>query len=155
MHDHRIGSIVILRPSNDTKTMDKPENNMGIGIVTERDVVSYLGSDLALSLRTQISEIMSSPLITISIANSLKDAIEIMQQKNIRRLPVMDGENIDNKMVGIVTDKDILRAIMKTIPAITSAGQGERTDQTQSGYRFMYESYFTEDSVPKGTNLGV
>ena len=33
---------------------------------------------------------------------------EIMQQKNIRRLIVSDGE----KMVGIITDKDIFRTIM-------------------------------------------
>ena len=47
-------------------------------MVTERDV-SYRGSDRALSLRTEISEVMSTPLITITTANSLRDAIETMQ----------------------------------------------------------------------------
>ena len=52
---------------------------------------------------------MSTPLITITTANSVKDAIETMQLSNIRRLPVTGNKN--NNMAGIVTDKDILRAI--------------------------------------------
>lgn len=78
--DNGIGSIVILRGNDNTTTTGKPggEYRQAVGIVTERDVVSDLGSDKAISLRTQLSEIMSTPLITISPANSLKDAIETM-----------------------------------------------------------------------------
>ena len=122
-------------------------------MITERDVVSYLGSDRALSLRTEISEVMSTPLITITTANSLKDAIETMQLRNIRRLPVIGGEN--NNMVGIVTDKDILRAIMKTMPLPTSVGEGLLNDQMQFGYRFMYERFLNDDNFPKGINPGI
>lgn len=152
MHDHRIGSIVILRPKKDKRTMDKPENHMTVGIVTERDVVSYLGSDRALSLRTQISKIMSTPLITIGTTNSLKDAIEIMQLRDIRRLPVMNSKNDYDNMVGIITDKDILRTIMKTMPLAAFAGEGPVTDQMQLGYRFLYDRYINEDNVPKSTD---
>lgn len=154
MHDHRIGSIVIRRPNNDAGTMYKPDEQTEIGIITERDVVSYLGSDRALSLRTQISEIMSSPLITVSTDDSLKDAIEIMQLRSIRRLPVVDGGNNNNIMVGIVTDKDILRTIMKTITLTTSADENVQTNRPQLWYRFMYKRYFDEKSVSQGTNRG-
>ncbi len=44
---------------------------------------------------------MSKPLITISINSSIKEAIETMQAKNIRRLLIVDK----GKMVGIITDK--------------------------------------------------
>ncbi|MFZ0515279.1 MAG: CBS domain-containing protein [Candidatus Nitrosopolaris sp.] len=43
---------------------------------------------------------MSKPLINVSINSSVRDAIQTMQQKNIRRLVISDGE----KMVGIITD---------------------------------------------------
>ena len=43
---------------------------------------------------------MSKPLITISTNSSIKDALETMQQKNIRRLVILDKE----KMIGIITD---------------------------------------------------
>jgi len=51
---------------------------------------------------------MSKPLVNISINSSVRDAIQTMQQKSIRRLIVSDGE----RMVGIITDKDIFRVIM-------------------------------------------
>jgi len=155
MHDHGIGSIVILEGNNDIANTKKPKNeeNLAVGIITERDVVSYLGSDRALSLRTKISEIMSTPLITISTANSVKDAIETMQLRNIRRLPVTRGKN--NNMVGIVTDKDILRAITKTMPFPSSVGESPLTDQLQFGYRFMYERFINDDNFPKGTSPGI
>ena len=51
---------------------------------------------------------MSKPLVNVSINSSVRDAIQTMQQKNIRRLIVSDGD----EMVGIITDKDIFRTIM-------------------------------------------
>ena len=50
---------------------------------------------------------MSKPLVNVSINSSVRDAIQIMQQKNIRRLIASDSD----KMVGIITDKDIFRTI--------------------------------------------
>lgn len=62
---------------------------------------------------------MTKPVITISINSSIRDAIQTMQQKNIRRLVISDGE----RMVGIITDKDIFRTIMNNqglIPSLLS-----------------------------------
>jgi CBS domain-containing protein len=59
---------------------------------------------------------MSKPLITISTNGSVKDAIQLMQQKNIRRLVISDGE----RMVGIITDKDVFRSIMNSQDLIPS-----------------------------------
>ena len=57
MYHNGIGSIVILQGSDNTLTKEKRESELpvAIGMITERDVVSYLGSDRALSLRTEIS----------------------------------------------------------------------------------------------------
>jgi len=98
MYENNIGCIIIVK-QNDIKP---------VGIITERDVVRLLGSLKPSLLQTPLREIMSKPLVKISINSSVRDAIQTMQQKNIRRLIVSDGE----KMVGIITDKDIFRAIM-------------------------------------------
>ena len=74
-----------------------------VGIVTERDYVHLIGFSDMFLVDIPISEIMSKPLISIT------DAISVMQAKNIRRLPVVDNAG---KMIGIITDKDILKAIM-------------------------------------------
>jgi CBS domain-containing protein len=103
MYENNIGCVVIV--SENSANSEKP-----IGIITERDVVRLLGSLKPSLLQTPLHEIMSKPLITISINSSIKDAIQTMQQKNIRRLVIVDKE----KMAGIITDKDIFRTIMNS-----------------------------------------
>ncbi len=51
---------------------------------------------------------MTKPLVNVSINSSVRDANQTMQQKNIRRLIVSDGD----EMVGLITDKEIFRTIM-------------------------------------------
>ena len=97
MNENNIGCVIIVKKD------DKP-----IGIITERDVVRLLGSLNPSLLQIPLRDIMSKPVITISINSSLRDAIQTMQQNNIRRLVITDGE----RMVGIIRDKDIFRAIM-------------------------------------------
>jgi isocitrate dehydrogenase len=107
MFENNIGSIIIVK---------KDDNIKPVGIITERDVVRLLGSLKPDLLQTPLRDIMSRPLVNISINSSVRDAIQTMQQKNIRRLIVSDGE----KMVGIITDKDIFRAIMNNQDLIPS-----------------------------------
>jgi len=115
---------MILRDSTLEKD-NSTENSSPVGIATERDVVTYLGSKTQpSSLETPVFEIMSHPLVTIQPNSSLKDGIETMQLRNIRRLPVIVQENGNEKMVGIVTEKDTIRAIMKALPSSQTAGEG-------------------------------
>ena len=126
MHENNIGSVIIVK--KDDKNNIKP-----VGIITERDVVHVLGTlNLAL-LSVPLRDIMSTPLITISINSSIKDAIQTMQQKNIRRLVIVDKE----KMVGIITDKDVFRAIMNNQPLIPSL----LSDELLSEHKTMYEQF--------------
>jgi CBS domain-containing protein len=109
MHENNIGSIIIVK--KDDKNNTKP-----VGIITERDVVRLLGSLNPPLLQTPLRDIMSKPLVNVSINSSVRDAIQTMQQKNIRRLIVSEGE----KMVGIITYKGIFRAIMNNQDLIPS-----------------------------------
>jgi len=118
MYEDNIGSIVILKEGSGSNldgnvsgsTTEKKEIPMGI--VTERDIARTVGFAAEHSIFGDIplSEIMSKPLITIQAGASLKDAVVLMQQKDIRRLPIIDK---DGKLVGIITEKDILRAVFK------------------------------------------
>ena len=82
-----------------------------VGIITERDVVRILGKLEPWLLSTPLSALMSKPLITIHSNGSLRDAIQTMYSKNIRRLPVISDK--DGQLVGMITDKDIFRILMK------------------------------------------
>jgi CBS domain-containing protein len=60
-----------------------------------------------------IREYMSYPLISGDSMMTLSKALNIMSNKNIRRLPVIDRYGDHDKLVGIITEKDIINAIAK------------------------------------------
>ena len=117
MYEDDIGSVVILKEGSTTEKKELPA-----GIVTERDIAKTVGFAAKHSIFGDIplSEIMSKPLITIQPSASLKEAVVLMQQKDIRRLPIIDD---DGQLVGIITEKDILRAVFKIFKE-TTEGKG-------------------------------
>jgi len=84
------------------------EDGKPVGIVTERDVSRSVAKG-AKALRTQVKRVMSSPLVTVSPNTSIENAMIKMLKNGIRRLPVIEKE----KLVGIVTERDILRWVLK------------------------------------------
>ena len=74
-----------------------------LGIVTERDFVKVAAEGRPLF--TEISEVMSSPLITIGPEETIWEASEIMKEKSIHKLPVKENEQI----IGILTTTDIVK----------------------------------------------
>lgn len=116
MYNKKIGSVVILENAKGSET-NSDKNNRALGIVTERDYVRLIGFSEMFLVDIPVSEIMSRPLITIGKDTSITEAISVMQAKNIRRLPVLDN---NGKMTGIITDKDILKAIMTNQSLATS-----------------------------------
>lgn len=62
---------------------------------------------------TPLRAVMSKPLVTIHSNATLKDAIQTMYSKNVRRLPVVFSKEKADEIIGIITDKDIFREIMK------------------------------------------
>lgn len=79
-----------------------------VGIVTERDLVSKVMAEAIDADKVLVRDIMSTPLITISPAASLKEAAELMAQYRVRRLVAVDSTGA---LVGIVTTGDIARTM--------------------------------------------
>ena len=105
MYENNVGCVVIVKRTNG--------GIVPVGIITERDVVKIIGSIELFSPQVPIRPFMSSPLVTGSSATTVSKAIEIMSRKNIRRLPITDKEGVREKIVGIITEKDIINAIVK------------------------------------------
>jgi CBS domain-containing protein len=82
-----------------------------IGIITERDIIHQIGKVELFSTQSSVRELMTSSgnkdLVTITSDTSVSDAISTMHANNILRLPIIDSK--DTKMIGIITDKDILK----------------------------------------------
>jgi CBS domain-containing protein len=119
MYQENIGSIVILRMDTDaTKpgtSGNTVKNEIPVGIVTERDVTKMVGFSEKFFADMPVLAVMGQPLITINPDTSIKDTVSLMQQKNIRRLPVIDSKGL---MVGIITAKDIFKPLMKSFKQV-------------------------------------
>ena len=75
-----------------------------VGIVTEGDIISELVSKDLKSSKVKLKDIMTTPLITASPNDSLSDIAKKMARERIRKIPIIE----DGKLVGIVTDIDII-----------------------------------------------
>lgn len=76
------------------------------GIVTERDIIERTICEGKNPKTTSIQDIMSSNIKTVDALESIESALTLMETHKIKKLPVMNNQNI----VGIITVTDISKA---------------------------------------------
>ena len=138
MKDNRIGSVIVV---------DESDNDNPVGIITERDIVNFLSLP-EISLQMQVNEIMSKPVVTAQETHSVIDALQIMQKNNFRRLPITDKEG---KLVGIVTDKDIFKTIIKNKDLVSDLTNNKNSQFSQSTLE-KYREHLFEDIFRPGVS---
>ena len=87
------------------------------GIISERDVIYALREHGPEVLQWRVSQIMSSPAITVSADTGVLEALALITQRRIRHLPVVDGGQIR----GIVSIGDLVKHRMERIEAEADA----------------------------------
>ncbi len=92
---HNIGSLVVV-----------DRNEKPIGIITERDMIRKVVVTSRNPKSVDVTQIMSSPLVTGDPDMDLEDSAKLMINKKIKRLPIVD----QGRIVGIVTFTDLIRA---------------------------------------------
>ena len=108
MGENHIGSLIVMK------------YNTAVGIITERDMLrEVVDKGIALEKdwlvggvsikEVKVEKIMSYPLISISLKSKLKEAAQIMIEKKIRRLAVIES----GKVVGIITASDLIRRLLE------------------------------------------
>ncbi|MCW4054928.1 MAG: CBS domain-containing protein [Candidatus Bathyarchaeota archaeon] len=84
------------------------KNSTPVGIITEVDILKRCCIGKACSEELKTEEIMTKSLVTINADAAIGEAAILMSDKKIRRLLVTEN----GKIVGIVTEKDVLRATL-------------------------------------------
>ena len=97
MRERRIHSVIV--------EPDRPGG--AYGIMTQRDLLRKIVAADRPLLNVTVSDLMSSPLITVSPDTPIKQCSIIMLDANIRRAVVMQS----GKLVGIVSDTDIFQSV--------------------------------------------
>jgi CBS domain-containing protein len=91
MRDFDIGAVIVV------------DNDQVCGIVTDRDIVVRAIASGNYPATVTVGEICSRDLTAVSPTDTVDDAIRLMREKDIRRLPVVEG----NHLVGIVSLGDL------------------------------------------------
>ncbi len=76
-----------------------------VGIITERDLLKRVVAEVKDANKTKVKDIMSSPLVVVEPSTELEEAVKLMFQMKIKKLPVVDGK----RLVGLVSLTDIAR----------------------------------------------
>ncbi len=82
------------------------ERGEPVGIFTEKDILFKVFAKGA-DFMERVGDYMSAPLISTRSDKGLKEAAKILMRYRIRHLPVID----DDQLVGIITNRDILRIL--------------------------------------------
>lgn len=120
MRQYHVGDVVVIQ-SRKNKTIP-------IGIVTDRDiVVELVATELDCKVIT-VGDIVINKLITVKENAGIFEAMQLMGDKGIRRLPVVDD---DGELVGIITLDDLLLLLSKELAALTKLVTREQKNEAK------------------------
>jgi CBS domain-containing protein len=109
MSEKEIGALLVL------------EQGHVVGILSERDYARKIILKNRSSRDTKVREIMNAPAITITPACTVDEAMQVVTERRIRHLPVVDAKGF---VLGIVSIGDLVKWIItsheKTIEQLQS-----------------------------------
>lgn len=109
--DETVVSATKVMSENNISCIIVVDNGSVVGILTETDVLKRAVAQEKDFDKLRVREIMSSPVETISSDLSVLEAGKIMEEKHIKRLPILKRK----RLVGIVTQTDIFKAVKKKL----------------------------------------
>ena len=98
MADKRIGDLLV---------MDGAEM---AGIISERDIVRRIAKENACQLDEPVSAFMTKEVFTVHPSQTIEDCMQMMTEKRIRHLPVIEEE----QPIGMISVGDVIKAIVSS-----------------------------------------
>lgn len=120
MREHHVGSLVVV---DETGSQRVPT-----GLITDRDIavgVVALGLDPA---QTSVGDIMSPEIVCAREDSGVADAVALMRQRGLRRVPVVDAAN---GLVGLLAADDLLALLAEELSGLASMVAREAQREAQ------------------------
>ena len=119
MREHHVGDVLVV---DDVEGKREP-----VGIVTDRDIVVGVIAGGVSPSDVLAEEVMSSPLMTVKESDGVFETIQVMRQRGVRRLPVIDQAGT---LIGIVTLDDMLGLFADEMSALANVVRREKARET-------------------------
>ncbi|RLI88475.1 MAG: hypothetical protein DRO62_03650 [Candidatus Altiarchaeales archaeon] len=103
--DDNVQRVAEIMKKNDIDSVIVIDNGVGVGIVTDMDIIAKVVATGKDPKTTTVSKIMTSPLITITPDADIDDAAREMRDREVRRLIVTQDGNI----IGMLSEFDLVR----------------------------------------------
>ncbi|WP_158385253.1 CBS domain-containing protein [Candidatus Nitrososphaera evergladensis] len=111
MYERKECTIIVTR--NDPNTRSR----IPAGIITERDIIYRIVAQNRGPFKVTLKDIMSAPLITVDSEATAEQALSIMKENDIGRLPVISRKGV---IMGLLTMKMLVKRV-----SIGNAAQAE------------------------------
>lgn len=119
------------------------ENGEIVGIITVEDVIHAMGDNFFSKIR--VEDVMSRDLVAVSPRDTVGQAIALMREHGVSRLPVIDG----GKLVGVLTIHDV---IVKVIQPRQRATRGEYVGEKLRTLSHQVKDIMTPDVITASPN---
>jgi CBS domain-containing protein len=120
MREHHVGSLVVV--------VDRLSERVPVGILTDRDLtVAVLAKELDPRTLT-VGDVLGNELFTVRETDSITDALRLMRERGVRRLPVLTHSAA---LAGILTIDDVLDIVTEQLSDVVHAFERERVRETR------------------------
>jgi len=107
-----IKEALVLMAEKDVGALPVLDGKKLSGIFSERDFARLCAEEGCppKKLDTPVQDVMTKKLFTVTPATTIEECMQLMTEKHIRHLPVMEK----NQMVGLVSIGDVVKAIISS-----------------------------------------
>jgi CBS domain-containing protein len=99
--------MMVKHDCGEIPVVETDENMRPIGVITDRDISCRVVATGKSPKQTRVREAMSTPPVTVTPETSIEECCRILEESQIRRVPVVDQSGI---CCGIVSQADIAKA---------------------------------------------
>jgi CBS domain-containing protein len=112
----KVSEAIGVMNKNNVWSVIVERNGLPVGVVTDRDVIRRCIANGLSPDRTSVEAIESSPLVTIGPDATMREAMDLMASKDIRRIFVVS----DGKIVGRITQTELFDSMLSVMETLSS-----------------------------------
>ena len=121
-----VASMMVDNDCGEIPVVENEDSNLPIGVITDRDIVCRTVAKGINPLELTAADCLSKPIVTVTPDMSVEECCRIMEEKLIRRVPVVDERGSCCGIVALAdialqTRKDVAAEVVKEVSQPTAA----------------------------------